>query len=61
VEKSDSDGALSVPDVIGFVKSQLAGYKAPRHVLIVDSIGRAANGKVDYKVLRQLAIDELGV
>ncbi len=61
VEKSDSDGALSVLDVIGFVKSQLAGYKAPRHVLIVDSIGRAANGKVDYKVLRQLAIDELGV
>jgi len=60
VEKSDSDGALSVPDVIGFVKSQLAGYKAPRHVLIVDSIGRAANGKVDYERLRSHSIDVIG-
>jgi acyl-CoA synthetase (AMP-forming)/AMP-acid ligase II len=30
----------------------LAAYKAPKRVLPVDTIGRAANGKVDYKRLR---------
>ena len=42
-------------DVVAFVKARLAGYKAPRHVLSIDSIGRAANGKVDYERLRQRA------
>ncbi|NNF55814.1 MAG: AMP-binding protein [Acidimicrobiales bacterium] len=36
-------------ELISFVKSQLAHYKAPRHVLAVPSLERAANGKVDYK------------
>jgi fatty-acyl-CoA synthase len=39
------------------VDATLATYKAPRNVVVVDTIGRAANGKVDYKRLRQLAID----
>ncbi|MGB0113048.1 MAG: acyl-CoA synthetase [Ilumatobacteraceae bacterium] len=38
--------------VIAHVKTKLAAYKAPKRILIVDSIGRAANGKVDYKRLR---------
>ena len=38
------------------VTAFLAAYKAPRNVVVVDSINRAANGKVDYKGLRQLAI-----
>jgi len=29
------------------LQSRLAGYKIPRHLVIVESIGRAANGKVD--------------
>ena len=33
----------------------LAGYKVPRHVVPVESIGRAPNGKVDYRRLRELA------
>jgi fatty-acyl-CoA synthase len=37
----------------------LAHYKAPRHVVVVDTIGRAANGKVDYKRLKELAIERL--
>ncbi len=43
------------------VKSHLAHYKAPRHLVIVDSIGRAANGKVDYRRLTALASTQLGV
>ncbi|MFM9226842.1 MAG: AMP-binding enzyme, partial [Actinomycetota bacterium] len=43
------------------VKSHLAAYKSPRHLVIVPSIGRAPNGKVDYKRLKQHAMDTLGV
>ena len=39
-------------DVIAHVKSRLAAFKAPKRVLAVDTIGRAPNGKVDYKRLK---------
>jgi fatty-acyl-CoA synthase len=41
--------------VIDHVRERLAAYKAPRRVLTVDTIGRAPNGKVDYKRLREHA------
>ena len=41
------------------VKGLLAHYKAPRHIVLVDTIGRAPNGKVDYKRLKDLASDRL--
>ncbi|HET6794728.1 MAG TPA: acyl-CoA synthetase [Acidimicrobiales bacterium] len=47
-------------DVIAHVKSRLAGYKAPRRVFAIDTVGRAPNGKVDYKRLRELAISRVG-
>ena len=47
--------------VIAHVKTTLAAYKAPKHIVVVDTIGRAANGKVDYKRLRSEAIDSLVV
>jgi fatty-acyl-CoA synthase len=45
--------------VIAHVKQHLAAYKAPKRVIVVDTIGRAPNGKVDYKRTRQHAIDAL--
>jgi acyl-CoA synthetase (AMP-forming)/AMP-acid ligase II len=38
---------LSGDDLRIELQGRLAGYKIPRHILIVESIGRAANGKVD--------------
>jgi fatty-acyl-CoA synthase len=55
------DTELDEPAVIAHVKSKLAAYKAPKRVLVVDTIGRAANGKVDYKRLKRHAADSLGV
>ncbi len=56
------DGADATPDeLIAHVKGRLAGYKAPRHVVIVDDIGRAPNGKADYAGARRLVLDHLGV
>jgi acyl-CoA synthetase (AMP-forming)/AMP-acid ligase II len=54
------DADLDEGAVIAFVKEHLAHYKAPRRVLVVDSIGRAPNGKVDYKRLRSLAAERVG-
>jgi fatty-acyl-CoA synthase len=52
---------VEAADVIAHVKSRLAGYKAPKHVVQVDTIGRAPNGKVDYKRLKAHAAEVLGV
>jgi fatty-acyl-CoA synthase len=41
------------------VKRSLAAYKAPRNVVLVESIQRAPNGKVDYKRLKGVAADRL--
>jgi fatty-acyl-CoA synthase len=42
------------------VKSRLAAFKAPKQVVTIDTIGRAPNGKVDYKRLRAYAAEQLG-
>jgi len=42
------------------VKGQLAIYKAPRHVLVVDSVARAPNGKLDYKAVKDRALATFG-
>ncbi len=48
-------------DLIEHVKASLSSYKAPKTVIIVDTIGRAPNGKVDYKRAKQIACDSLGI
>jgi len=50
------EGAL-----IAHVKQRIAAFKAPKHVLLVDTVGRAPNGKVDYKRCRAAAADRVGV
>lgn len=42
------------------VKGQLAIYKAPRHVLVVESVARAPNGKLDYKAVKERALAAFG-
>ena len=52
-----ADGALiDEAQLIAFVRTNLAAYKAPKRVLVIDTIGRAANGKLDYKRLKAEAI-----
>jgi fatty-acyl-CoA synthase len=58
---SDSSGSsVSETELIDHVKGRLASYKAPRRVRSVPTIGRAPNGKVDYKRHRSESIEELG-
>ena len=56
-------GGAAVPseaELIAHVKERLAHYKAPRRVRSVATIGRAPNGKVDYKRHRAESVEELG-
>ena len=59
----ETDGSRT-PDLVELsehVRGHLAGYKAPRDLVLVDSIGRAPNGKVDYKAVKDRAMSALGV
>jgi 3-oxocholest-4-en-26-oate---CoA ligase len=48
------------PAIIASVKQQLAGFKAPKRVVFVAEVPRAPNGKADYQLARQYAVDALG-
>ena len=60
VELNDGFPQPSEAELIDHVKPRLAPYKAPRRVRTVPTIGRAANGKVDYKRHRAESMDALG-
>jgi 3-oxocholest-4-en-26-oate---CoA ligase len=49
---------IDAAELIGHVKAGLAHYKAPRVVLVRDTIGRAANAKVDYRALTAWALEQ---
>jgi fatty-acyl-CoA synthase len=61
VVEPESGEQPTLQELAAFVHSQLAGYKAPRELVVVDSIGRAPNGKVDYKAVKERALKALGV
>jgi fatty-acyl-CoA synthase len=60
VEQADEASAATDEELIAHVKERLASYKAPRHVRTVATIGRAPNGKVDYKRHRAESMEDLG-
>lgn len=41
------------------VRSKLAAYKAPRAIVLVDEVPRAANGKAGYKAAKEIALQRL--
>ena len=48
-------------DLDAHVRQQVAGYKAPRDVVLVDAIVRSPSGKPDYRWAKATAIDRLGI
>ena len=43
------NSAATQEDIVDFCREQLAGYKVPKQVLLVEQVRRAPNGKADYK------------
>jgi 3-oxocholest-4-en-26-oate---CoA ligase len=60
VQARDGHDASEV-DLRAFCRSRAAGYKVPKRILFIDSLRRSAAGKADYKLLRKIAADLLGV
>jgi fatty-acyl-CoA synthase len=54
-----SGATLDGDDVKRMVRSHLAGFKQPRHVLVVDTLSRGPNGKADYVWARTSALQRL--
>ena len=48
----------SLAELAAHVKARLADYKAPRELVFAE-VGRAPNGKLDYKALRERALEAL--
>ena len=48
------DPSVSSQEVEEWGRAHLAGYKRPRTVVLVDSVPRLANQKVDYPAVRRL-------
>jgi 3-oxocholest-4-en-26-oate---CoA ligase len=47
--------APTVDDLAAHCKASLAGYKAPKHLVVVDAIVRSPSGKADYRWAKQTA------
>lgn len=52
---------LPAEEMKGIIKKHLASYKVPKRFLFKESLGRAPNGKADYKTITQYAKDTLGI
>jgi acyl-CoA synthetase (AMP-forming)/AMP-acid ligase II len=50
---------VTIDDVQAHARGELAGYKVPRDLVLVDEIQRGPNGKPDYGWAKQHARDEL--
>jgi fatty-acyl-CoA synthase len=61
VVETEGEASPTLAELSEHVRTTLAGYKAPRDLVLVDSIGRAPNGKVDYKAVKDRAIAALNV
>ena len=58
VELADGQN-VNAQAVTAHVRARLARHKAPRHVMVVQSVGRGPNGKADYMMLRKRVADWL--
>ena len=61
VVEPEAGATPTLSDLADYVRTQLAGYKAPRELVVIESIARAPNGKVDYKAIKDKALAALGV
>lgn len=54
----ESPGSFSVPDLVAHADEELAGYKKPRRVLVVDDLERSGSGKIDLARVRERVVSE---
>jgi fatty-acyl-CoA synthase len=52
---------IPADEIKAVIKQHLASYKVPKQYLYRDSLGRAPNGKADYKATTRYALEALGI
>ncbi|HZM31314.1 MAG TPA: acyl-CoA synthetase, partial [Acidimicrobiales bacterium] len=51
---------VTLEDLAAHTKASLAGYKAPKHLVLVDAVVRSPSGKADYRWAKSAAAEALG-
>ncbi|MGE0046834.1 MAG: acyl-CoA synthetase [Hyphomonadaceae bacterium] len=59
IELQPNAEAPTLADISTHVRQHLADYKTPRALVIFDTMGRAPNGKLDYKAVKDRALAQL--
>ena len=59
VVSSEKDNNPSEAELIAFLKTNLAGYKVPKSILLTEEVKRAPNGKANYKWAKEFAESSL--
>jgi acyl-CoA synthetase (AMP-forming)/AMP-acid ligase II len=54
-----ADAVLDRDRIKTVLRARLAGYKVPKDIVLVPSLERGPNGKIDYQIVGQLATREL--
>ena len=52
VLKPEHRGQVSEADLIAWARTQMAVYKAPRHVRVVDELPKSGTGKILWRALQ---------
>jgi fatty-acyl-CoA synthase len=61
IVQPEPGAGLDEAAVQAHVRQRLAGYKTPKRILVKENLGRASNGKADYKGITAFAKAELGI
>ena len=61
VQLTEPSAEVTEQELRDHVGGRLARYKAPRHVIFMDSVGRSPSGKADYRTVGERVRQALGV
>jgi len=59
VVEPEAGQAIDEEALKAYVRQHLAGYKTPKRVFAIASLGRASNGKADYKTITRYATEKV--
>jgi 3-oxocholest-4-en-26-oate---CoA ligase len=55
------EGEVSEDELRAFVATKIARFKAPKQIFFKPDLGRAVNGKADYKTIKAYAVEKAGL
>jgi acyl-CoA synthetase (AMP-forming)/AMP-acid ligase II len=61
VVQAREGATLELDDLDAHVRAHVAGYKAPRELVLVDEVVRSPSGKPDYRWAKATAVERLGI